>query len=400
MKAGLFSTLDRSELVKLPAGSRLFALPHRRPVGYDPETGRFVSLGGLRAVAAFASPGYTLTYSASYMEDGSVKPLPLFAYGACALHKGEIFVAAIKIDRDKRHDSTLIDISSVRKNIVKFKKLFPKNRLVNHLAGCATIHACPNAQNFFLQRYEGPLPTSPSCNAACLGCISYQKGTIRCSQPRIKFAPSAEEAAEVALFHIENVRNPIVSFGQGCEGEPLLQANLVKKVIRLIRSNTRKGTININTNGSKPRSLAGLFDAGLDTARISLNSAQEDYYSRYYRPRGYTFKDVMRSIAAAKERGGFVSINYLTMPGLTDSRGEVNALKSLIAKFGIDMIQWRNLNYDPLLYFKILKSPTLKIADLIGIRQEINILKRQFPRLMMGYFNPGTTRRFASRVRG
>lgn len=388
MKAGLLFSLCPSELIKLPAGSQLFALPNRRPVGYAPETKSFVSIDGLCAVATFSAPGHTLTYSSSYREDESVKPLPLFAYGACAIYKGDIYVAAVKVDKDRRHDSTLIDLALVRKNIARFKKLFPSNRLIKHLSECAMTHGCPNAQNFFLQRYEGPLPTSPSCNAACAGCISYQKGSIRCSQPRIKFVPRVREVAEVALFHIENVKNPIVSFGQGCEGEPLLQAKLIEEAIKLIRSDTRKGTININTNGSKPRALARLFDAGLDTVRISLNSARADYYSRYYRPHAYSFADVMRSIKTIKDKGGFVSINYLTMPGFTDSHGEVRALKSLIAKFNIDMIQWRNLNYDPMLYFKILKSATPEIGDLIGIRQEMDYLKRLFPKIKMGYFNP------------
>ncbi|MDO8525400.1 MAG: radical SAM protein [Candidatus Omnitrophota bacterium] len=388
MKAGLFYSLDEAGLIKLPSGSQLFSLPGRRPVGYDRETDNFVTLPGLRAVAAFASPGHTLTYSAAYREDGNVKPLPLFAYGACAIYRGEVYAAAIKVDNDKRHDSTLINPGLVRKNIAKFKKLFPENRLVGHLAGCAMTHACPNAQNFFSQRYEGPLPTSPSCNAACFGCISYQKGTIRCSQPRIKFAPSSREVAEVALFHIKNAKNPIVSFGQGCEGEPLLEAKLIEESIKMIRSGTRKGTININTNGSKPQALSRLFDAGLDAVRISLNSAREHYYSLYYKPRGYSFKNVIESIEFAKRKGGLVSINYLTMPGFTDSREEVAALERLVEKYRIDMIQWRNLNYDPLLYFRILKIPAVDVGEMMGIAQEIDYLKKRFPKLKMGYFNP------------
>ena len=250
-------------------------------------------------------------------------------------------------------------------------------------------HGCPNAQNLFLSRYEAPLPTSPSCNAACAGCISYQKGAVQCSQPRIKFVPRPEEISEIALFHIEHVKDAIVSFGQGCEGEPLLQSKLIEEAIAVIRAKTGRGTINLNTNGSLPDRLAELFDAGLDTVRISLNSARADHYSRYYQPRGYTFEDVMQSIKIAKRKGAFVSLNYLTMPGFTDSRDEITALTRLIEKYKVDMIQWRNLNYDPLLYFKILKMPGLEAADLMGIAQEMNYLKKRFPIIRMGYFNPG-----------
>ena len=86
MKAGLFFRLERSELIKLPRGSQLFALPHRSPIGFDPGARNFVNLQGFRAVAAFAAPGHTLTYSAAYREDGKPKPLPLFSYGACAIY--------------------------------------------------------------------------------------------------------------------------------------------------------------------------------------------------------------------------------------------------------------------------------------------------------------------------
>lgn len=388
MKAGLFFRLERKGLIKIPAGSQLFRLPDRRPVGYDPKFNKFVIIDNAYAVAAFASPGHTLTYNAAYSEDKTRKPLPLFSYGACASHNGDTYVSAIQVDRDKRHDTTLMDPTQIKKNILKFKKLFPRNRLIGHLTNCATVYGCPNAQNFFLSRYEAPLPTSPSCNAGCIGCISYQDSKIDCSQPRIKFVPSKEELSEIALFHIANVKDPIVSFGQGCEGEPLLQAKLIEESIALIRRQTSHGTININTNGSKPDAVARLFDAGLDTIRISLNSARESYYSCYYRPKDYSFKDVIRSMRVSNKKGGFVSINYLTMPGFTDSRNEINALTKLIAGSGIDMIQWRNLNYDPMLYFKILNIMNTDRGKLFGIKQEIDHLKKQFPKLRMGYFNP------------
>jgi pyruvate-formate lyase-activating enzyme len=388
MKAGLFFRLGAHELIKLPAGSQLFKLPDRSPVGYDPRAKDFINVAGACVVAAFSAPGHTLTYSTSYREYKKIRPLPLFSYGACALYKEEVYVAAVRIDRDRRHDSTLIDSTLVRKNIGKFKKIFRGNRLVKHLAVCATSYGCPNAQNFFLSRYEAPLPTSPSCNAACAGCISYQRGPIRCSQPRIKFVPTAEEVTEIALFHIANVKNPIVSFGQGCEGEPLIRDRLLEEAIINIRSRTGKGTINLNTNGSSPAVLSRLFNAGLDTVRISLNSAREEYYSRYYRPNGYSFRDVMKSIYLSKKIGGFVSLNYLTMPGFTDSRDEIDSITALIAKYRVDMIQWRNLNYDPLLYFKVLKMPAPGTGGMMGIKQEIGYLEKRFPGLKMGYFNP------------
>lgn len=389
MKGGKAFLLERSELVKVPPGSRFLMLPHRAPIGIEPKTQNPVIEDGF-AVAVFLPPGYTTTYNPAYKEIGSPRSLPLLSYAACALYKGKLHAAALRVDRERRHDSTRIDIAAVKKGVGAFKKIFPKNHLIPHLEKCALNYGCCGAQNFFLGKYEGPLPVSPSCNASCAGCISHQPGDIPEAQPRIKFTPAPEEVAEVALFHIKNAGNPVVSFGQGCEGEPLMAGPVIEKAIHLIRSATSKGTININTNASIPGLIARLCDAGLDSARVSMNSARRIYYARYYKPSGYSFEDVLRSIKIMKRSGKFVSINYLTMPGFTDTAAEFDALKRLISSYRIDMIQWRNLNFDPLLYFRILKmAPGGKI---LGIRQEIELLRKRFPKLMMGYFNPARNR--------
>ena len=391
MKAGRIGRIDPSELIELPTGSQLFVLPERQAIGYDRAAGVPAVSDGRFAVAAFLSPGYTATSSPAYIDDPRSIRLPLFSYCAAVSYKGRTCVTAVRVDTDRRHDSRFIDMAKVKRNAANLKKIFPKNRLIGHLKTCALTYGCPNAQNFFLSRYECPLPTSPACNARCAGCISYQPSKDICAtQPRIKFVPKPAEIAEIALYHIGKVDKPIVSFGQGCEGEPLTQASIVEEAIRLIRTATSKGVVNLNTNGSRPDKLKSLIDAGLDSVRISLNSARAVYYTKYYRPVGYGFADVVNSIKIAKKKGIFVSLNYLTMPGFTDLNAEYKALESLISRTGVDMIQWRNLNYDPLRYFDILDlkpSP----ADMLGIRQEIKLLQQEFPKLRHGYFNPYMT---------
>jgi pyruvate-formate lyase-activating enzyme len=399
MKAGSFFKLAPSDLIRLPETSELFSLPGRSAVGFDAASGSFARAEGASALAAFPPPGYTLTHSCAYVERGRPAMLPLFAYGACALYKGKIYVTALGIDRSRCHDSRFMDMRSVRRNSRALIRRFRSNRLVRHLARCALCYGCPNAKNFFLSRYEAPLPVSPSCNARCAGCISYRPdGDCPVTQPRIRFVPRPEEIAEVALYHIANVPRAIVSFGQGCEGEPLLASGVIERAIRLIRKNTAKGLINMNTNASLPRRLAALFDAGLGSVRVSLNSARKRYYDAYYRPRGYGFDDVKRSIRLAGERGAFVSLNYLTMPGFTDSRPEHDALGRLLSSYRIDMIQWRNLNYDPLRYFDRLRHTRCgkrygkrygKRVSVIGMKEEIDLLRKRFPRVKMGYFNEG-----------
>ncbi len=147
----------------------------------------------------------------------------------------------------------------------------------------------------------------------------------------------------------------------------------------------------MNSNGSMPGALARLFDAGLDSVRISLNSAQKIYYLRYYKPQGYAFNDVMSSIKIAGRKKAFVSINYLTMPGFTDRRDEFRSFEKLVSRYKVNMVQWRNLNYDPVRYFEGLKLDRDNV-ELVGIRNMIDSLKKRFPRIRMGYFNPALPR--------
>jgi len=391
MAGGHLFRLTPKDLIKLPHGSELFMMPKRPVVGYERRAGHFVSLDGYLAAAGFSSPGHTTTYNSAYLEKKGTGILPLFSYAALAFYKGEFYIAAKRVDRELRQDLRRMDIAGVRQGVKQLRKAFPANRLMRHLEGCALTYGCPAAKNFFLSRYEAPLPTAPHCNARCIGCISYQPGSCPITQPRIKFIPSADEVAEVALYHIERVKDPVVSFGQGCEGEPLMAAKTLEGAVRIIRRETSKGIINLNTNASKPKVIAGLFDLGLDSIRVSMNSVRREYYVRYYKPRGYGFKDVLTSIRAAKKKGGFVSINYLSMPGFTDTKRESSALNAFISKYGIDMVQWRNLNYDPMMYLKEMRSFP-KRGNLIGIDRMIDQIRAAHPRLMHGYFNPSRAR--------
>jgi molybdenum cofactor biosynthesis enzyme MoaA len=264
----------------------------------------------------------------------------------------------------------------------------PSNRLRAHLEKCALTYGCPAGKNFFLGRYEAPLPTSTCCNARCLGCISLQKNSeISCSQKRINFLPTPEEIAEVALTHIMGVKNAVVSFGQGCEGEPLLASDVIKPAIEKIRSVTQRGTINMNTNGSRPDLLETLFRAGLDSVRISMNSVRPKCYHAYFQPQGYGFADVSNSIASALKHKKFIALNYLNIPGFTDTPEEMEALIEFIHRYPINMIQWRNLNYDPLRYWGIMRT----VGDHgqpYGVGKMLEKFDQLFPHVKHGYFNP------------
>jgi len=387
-------TLD--ETIDIPFGGELMYMPDRKPILYNIKNRRLETVGEnpyapgemIFPVAAFNSPGYVISYISAYRENKGAGYLPLFSYGAVGWHNGSFRSAVILVDKERRQDLILMKPEDVVDGISKMNNKMPYNRLREHLEKCALKYGCPAAKNFFLGRYEAPLPTSGQCNARCLGCLSLQKnGEIPHSQNRIAFKPSPEEIAEVSLEHIRRVGRSVVSFGQGCEGDPLLAADVIVPAIEKIRSVTVSGTINMNTNGSRPDILKKLFDAGLDSIRISINSVREECYDAYFRPRGYTFSDVIKSIDIALGRGKFVSVNYLNCPGFTDTPEEIDTLKAFIRQHPINMIQWRNLNFDPVRYWNVMSSAA-KHGTPVGMQNVICQMKESFPDLKYGYFNP------------
>jgi len=210
---------------------------------------------------------------------------------------------------------------------------------------------------------------------------------IPISQNRIKFTPKPEEIAEVALTHINRTKRAVVSFGQGCEGDPLMAADTINPAIKRIRAQTDGGTIHMNTNGSRPAVVERLLQSGLDSIRISINSVQEGCYNAYFRPMDYSISDVFKSIDIAIRLGKIVSINYLNMPGFTDTPEEQNALTAFLKKYPIHMIQWRNLNFDPLRYWKLMDSVS-NFGTPMGMKTLLNKIGSEFPALRFGYFNP------------
>lgn len=380
----------------LPYGSEMMFLPDRIPLVYDIQGRKVVPMAenpyepgeAIFPVAAFNSPGYVITHTGAWEERPGAGSLPLFSYGAIGWHRGKFRSAVLQVDDEPRQDLRRMPLQKIKAGIQTLKKALPGNRLRAHLENCALTYGCPAGKNFFLGRYEAPLPTSTTCNASCLGCISLQSDQgIPCSQDRIAFVPTPDEIADVALTHIKQVKHAVVSFGQGCEGDPLMVADNNARAIEKIRAVTDQGTINMNTNGSLPDKIEMLLDAGLNSLRISMNSVRKSCYEAYFRPKGYRFTDVVASIDCALARNAHVAINYLNCPGFTDTEKESEALIAFIEDHTIDMIQWRNLNFDPLRYLRMMNN-TANHGMQLGTRVLLDTLRKRYPLLRHGYFNP------------
>lgn len=375
--------------IPLPNGGSLYELPGRRGIGLDVSSGELRLCQKGWAVAAFIPPAHTGLYLSAYETAPEAPTLPLYCYTAAGWFEDQFYVTAIRIEQDIRQEAAGYDDAVIQSGVERMLKAYPHNRLVEHLAKtCALTYHCPAARNFFIGRWECPIPSSPACNANCVGCISFQpeEESITSSHDRLTFKPTAAEIVEYTVPHLETAPFPIVSFGQGCEGEPLLMWETLRESIIEIRKHTSKGSININTNGSKPDAVEALMKAGLNSIRVSLNSVQPDIYTKYYLPNNYSFDDIIESLRVVRRYGGWTSINYFVFPGMTDSVAEYEALRKVIKDTGLNMIQWRNFNIDPDWYLRrmgIVESP-----EIYGIRPVMEELKAEFPHLKFGYFNP------------
>ena len=135
-----------------------------------------------------------------------------------------------------------------------------------------------------------------------------------------------------------------------------------------------------------------IAQAGLDSIRISLNSAHAPLYEAYYQPSGYGWDEVEESIRLARRRGVYTAINLLTFPGVTDQEGEANKLCALISRARVDQVQARSLAIDPGQYLA-LASGNSAGGPRIGIAGLLRRLKGARKGLVIGNFARGRQER-------
>jgi pyruvate-formate lyase-activating enzyme len=379
--------------IPLPEGTQLVRLPGRLPCGFHPDSGRLITLRSVQlaegrvtpsAVAAVLPPGYLRLLLPAARTGTDAPPLPLRAYTAVGLRGERLVAAAFRLDRHTHWDPGRFSRTDWERRIARLTARFPRNKLLRQLAHCTRAYFCCTARNFFLGTYEAALPVSPRCNARCLGCISHQEGEMCSPQDRLSAPPKVKDIVALALYHLRRANPAMVSFGQGCEGEPLLESERIAEAIRKIRKQTHRGTIHMNTNGSRPEALPMLAAAGLNSVRVSLFSARKASFAAYHRG-DFTLATVERFVAEAVTLGLYVSLNLLTFPGFTDSQGELDALLLLLRRTRAQGVQLRNLDVDPEWLCNEIQPA---VGRTLGLYRFVQALRSELPSLRIGSFNP------------
>jgi hypothetical protein len=316
------------ELIPLPEGSDFFLLPRRRAIGLDPATGKVEALEG-HAVAAFACPGYTLSALTAYEKEPGAPVLPLFAYGALGFYEGRFYVCAKKVDEDKRQVFAGIPDQRIRNGARRLLSAFPgqppdqaPGRLRPDVvlpggkeSGAWPVRG-PSADGHGVQRLLRRLHLPAACRFGLPFHAKPHRFQANGSRDRADHARPRRHREAADLLLRPGMRRRAPHRGRASPGMRSPSSGVKRG----------KGTVNVNTNASLPSAIPGLADAGLDSIRVSLNSARPELYSKYYRPRGYAFDDVLETIRLAKAHSLFVSLNYLFFPGVNDTEEELEAL--------------------------------------------------------------------------
>ena len=196
------------------------------------------------------------------------------------------------------------------------------------------------------------------------------------------FAPTPAELASLAAYFLEGEEAAIVSFGQGCEGEPLTRGRPLVEATARIRERHPGATIHVNTNGSRPRVLEQLIRAGCTSVRISAISFRDSVFRAYYRPVGYGLEEVIACGRLMCRAGGQVCLNLLTFPGVTDSPEELEATTAACREMGVAQVQWRTLNVD----HDWLLDGLPELAPGIGMAAALATLRERLPGVAHGNF--------------
>jgi wyosine [tRNA(Phe)-imidazoG37] synthetase (radical SAM superfamily) len=333
-------------MIPLPEGTTLTLLPSCAALGLGSGGEVASPRNGAHPVGALLPTGYTRLLTPAYEKEAGATHMPLFGYTAVAGLHGKLFVSALPLDPGGGWDPATHNTPDLPDLVKSRVDADPENRLAAHHAHCSTVYGCYTAQNLFYRRDEMAVAVSVACNAQCVGCISEQLEDVTAPHNRIAFTPTVDEIVSLAVPHLEAAPRPIVSFGQGCEGEPLLRARLIGRAIAEIRRRTDRGQLHINTNGSNPRAVQHLIDAGLDSIRVSMFSAREANHVAYYGPRNYGLTDMVECLRIARRQGLHTSVNVLVYPGFNDCPSEAEALIDFFRRSEVQMVQMRALSMD------------------------------------------------------
>jgi hypothetical protein len=352
--------------IAVPADTELVPLADRAAMGLD-RRGEPRSLGPTRwAVAALLPPGYVRTHLPSIDAASDVAPLEPLPYSAVAADSaGELVVAAAQLGAP-----TVANAQDLGRAITRRLGAEPSNKLLRQLARCARDYRCAAARNAFLGQGECALPLGAPANDAAAPLVALRRHDERAPLEPSAFRVTPADAAAVGIAHLA-AGGSSVSFGHACEGEPLDAIRDVADAVARIRAASPAGAIVLRTSGSSAAAIGRAADAGIDRVVVRLVSAAGPTYEQVHRPIGFRWTDVRAALREAAARRCAITVELLSLPGLSDREREAGALVALLGELppGTEL-RLADLAADP---YALLA--TLPAAATIGIARLLERLR-------------------------
>jgi pyruvate formate lyase activating enzyme len=212
------------------------------------------------------------------------------------------------------------------------------------------FHLAPGSTSFSF--------STVGCNFRCGFCQNWEISQVKEAQ-RLG-VDSAELAPQTIAAQAKKLKCRSISYTYT---EPTIFFEYAYETALLAKE---EGLYNVFvTNGYMTAEALEKIKPYLDAANVDLKAYSEDYYRKVC---GAKLQGVLRSIEKMRELGIWVEVTTLVLPGMNDSREELERLARFIASVGLE-IPWHISRFHPDYRMTDLESTpiaTLKMAREIG----------------------------------
>ena len=217
---------DEKELIPLPKGATIAALPGRILLGIDKDRGELIELvfnpyqkkkERIWAVGALLPQGFTRTLVPAYASFPGEKTLPLLGYTAVGISHGQLVVAAVQTDAHDLWHPQNYNTRDLAQRIEEKKREKPGNRLLDQLGVCSLNMAVYRPEHFLWEVGRRYPRISPMQCPVC-GCISSQPSECCPSPKEVEFYSRISEIAEIGVEHLQNGKSQLSVSAKAVKG--------------------------------------------------------------------------------------------------------------------------------------------------------------------------------------
>ena len=200
------------------------------------------------------------------------------------------------------------------------------------------------------------------CNFKCFFCQNYQISQVSINDNNI---PGRFETPENIVKRAIEKNCKSISYTYT---EPTIFFEYAYDTSIIAKKNKLKNIF--VTNGYMSREALDMVSPYLDAANVDLKSFSDEFYKKNT---GGRLKPVLNNIKYMKELGIWIEVTTLLIPGLNDSKKELEQIAGFLRDTGRE-IPWHISAYYPQYKSKIAPTPYKKIIEAVDIGKNAGLL--------------------------